>query len=661
MLALSAFELTPAKAGAREWLIANGLGGYSSSTAIGMNTRKYHGLLVASLPQGRMVMLSKLEEHAVVAGEQLPLSTNQYPGKVYPEGYRRQIGFSFAEFPEFHYSVEGMRLAKSVRMVYGKNTSLISYRMEGSGEIGLSIRPLLAMRKIHQDPSAQDKSMEFRSDRFGFWTANPQMRMSCSNGSFVPSPDNYRNMLYPAEQERGYPHCETLFSPGVFSCRLQQGEELHLSASVEGIAPSEALELLDRQQMRRMHLIRGYEESSGIAATDFSQALLKAADSFIASRKGRRLIVAGYPWFFEWGRDTMVSLPGLLVYTGRHALAREILFGYSGKIEDGLIPNFITEEGEMSYTSSDASLWYLNAIRHYAEWTGDYSFVQRRLWKPMKQIISGYIQGNSLARMDGDCLLRVLSASSTWMDAQIGGSPVTPRKGKPVEINALWYSNLNFMQELAEKFEDKRMLSIVSPIIEACAESFQKFLSLHEAQLFDVIEPNDATLRPNQIFAVALPHSPLNSLQKKLVFNLVRSKLYTPLGLRTLPHEDSRCHEAYRGNQQQRDEAYHQGMIWPWLLGAFYDAQLEVYPSTQKQILNSLRPLWESMKSGEGCAGTLPEMYEPATGKPAGAISQAWSIAEIIRIYTKAKAQRMSQTAWQAASAKEASKQLEVP
>ncbi|MEM4633928.1 MAG: amylo-alpha-1,6-glucosidase, partial [Candidatus Anstonellaceae archaeon] len=212
-----------------------------------------------------------------------------------------------------------------------------------------------------------------------------------------------------------------------------------------------------------------------------------------------------------------------------------------------------------------------------------------------------------------------------------------PRKGKPVEINALWHSSLWMVKGLAERFGDRRTVSVVSPLIEASFESFQKFLSVRESQLFDVIEPNDLSMRPNQIFAVSLPNSPLNPIQKRHIFNLVRAKLYTPFGLRSLSPEDKHYHSTYKGDQKQRDEAYHQGMIWPWLLGAFYDAQLAVYPGSESQVLSSLRPIWNSMKRGLGCALSIPELYEPSTLTPAGAISQAWSVAEILRIYTKIK------------------------
>ena len=244
------------------------------------------------------------------------------------------------------------------------------------------------------------------------------------------------------------------------------------------------------------------------------------------------------------------------------------------------------------------------------------------IWKPLRAFLSSLISGNSLMAMDSDCLLAVSGPASTWMDAKVNGKAVTPRKGKPVEINALWYSDIHFIRDCAMKFNDIRTASICAQLIDTLDTSFHKFLS-PQGWLYDVIEPNDATLRPNQLFAISLPHSPLNALQQKHTFNIVRSRLYTPLGIRTLSPDDPRCHDTYRGNQQQRDEAYHQGAIWPWLLGAFYDAQLKVYPGSEHQALSALKPFAEAIK--QGCIGTIPELYEPATMQPAGASSASWN------------------------------------
>ena len=634
MLSLSALELVPSEAKGREWLVSNGAGAYSSSTVIGMNTRKYHGLLVAPLSGlgKRHVMLSKLEETATIGGREFQLSTNSYHGAVYPDGYRHQVGFSFSDHPEFVYSLDGAMLEKSVRMPHGKAAVVISYRLASGREAHLSVRPMLAPRPIHADPGSPE--VRFEADRSGFWIGSPaRMRLNCSSGKFSPSPQKYHDMVYEAEKERGYAFAETLSSPGAFEAVLGRGDEMHIVASLEGLAPSEALDALDRQELRLTHLAESYCRQNGAERTDFSDALVLAADSFVSVSEKRCGIIAGYHWFSEWTRDSMISLPGLLLCTGRGGLAREILSLHAGRMKDGLLPSFIDEEGNAHYASSDASLWFVNAVHEYAERTGDWQAV-RGMWKCLRGWLSSTIRGNALAGMDSDCLLKVSGPASTWMDAQAGGRAVTPRSGKPVEINALWHSNLHFMKGLAERFEDRRSAELCAGIIETLCDSFQKFAS-PDGGLLDVLEPNDATVRPNQIFAVSLPHSPLNAVQKRHVFNIVRSKLYTPLGLRTLPADDARFHETYSGNQEQRDAAYHQGMIWPWLLGAFYDAQMEVYPGSGRQVLSSLRPLWESMDMG--CIGSLPEIYEPKSGRPAGAVSQAWSVAEVLRIYAKVK------------------------
>ncbi len=636
MFSLSAFELTPARAPDHEWLLSNGIGGYSSSTAIGMNSRKYHGLLVAPLKgvHGRHVLLSKVEETVRMDGQEFQVSTNAYPGRIFPEGFRRQVGFSFSDHPLFTYAAGGVRLEKSVRMLHGKNAVVISYRLAGGRRAELVVRPLLFPRPIHSDPDAQDKLLKFESDRFGFELQSPGMRMCTSAGKFVSSPENYRNMVYPVEQERGYPFVETLFSPGEFCAGLETGDELHLVASLEGLAPSEALDLLDGSARRFAHLAEGCVRASGVGRTDFSDALLRAADSFVVLAGRHRGIIAGFPWFSEWGRDAAIALPGLLLATGRFALAREVLLTLANGMEEGLLPNFIDENGEAHYESADASLWFLNAIRQYVDWTGDEKFVQQELWKPMRAILSSCVQGNRLVAMDDDCLLAVKEQGATWMDARIGGKAVTPRKGKPVEVNALWHSGLVFMAQLAEKSGDRRTAMLCGQLSQNSGEAFQKFFSAEDG-LFDVLEPNDSSLRPNQIFAVSLPHSPLNEIQKRHVFHIVRSRLYTQLGLRSLAPDDPHFHGTYGGNQEKRDSAYHQGAIWPWLLGAFYDAQLAVYPGSERQVLAALRPVADAMQNG--CVGTLPELYEPATMRPVGAISQAWSVAEVLRIYVTVK------------------------
>lgn len=640
MHSLSAFDLTPAKAHQHEWLLSNGAGGYSFSTAIGMNTRKYHGLLVAPIDaagkKGRHILLSKTEETAACGGKSYPLSTNAYPGAVYPTGYMHQTGFTFLRHPVFHYSLGGARLEKSVRMLHGKDAVVISYRLVSGQEVSLAIRPMLSFRHIHDDPKADAPDVQIAPDRYGFDAQKPSgMRMCASFGKFFAAPLDYYNMVYLEEKERGYAFAETLHSPGEFLASLRAGDELHLCASRESLAPSEALDILDRQEFRSSHLANEHARQNGIDRTDFGDSLVFAADSFVAIRDKSHSIIAGFPWFSSWTRDTMASLPGLLLCTGRHALAREILLSHSRLLREGLLPNFVDEEGAAHYNSADASLWFLNAAREYADWSGDYEFVERALWNPMREIISSYVQGNALVAMDSDCLLFVKEPSATWMDAKVDGSSVTPRKGKPVEINALWHSSLHFVQEIAKRVGEKKTAELSSQIIEGAGGSFQKFVAAGEGSLFDVVEPNDSSLRPNQIFAVSLPNSPLNAIQKKHVYNVVRSRLYTPLGLRTLAPEDARHHEKYDGSQQQRDAAYHQGMIWPWLLGAFFDAQMEVCPGSERQVLGSLKPFYDALS--RGCVGTLAEIYEPATMRPCGAVSQAWSVAEILRIYTKVK------------------------
>ena len=637
MIALTPFDFIPAQALAHEWTVANSLGGYSSSTAIGMNSRKYHGLLVAPLSGtfNRHVMLSKLEETVRIGERDFPISTNSYPGAYFPTGFQNQIGFKFTDHPTFIYSAGGARLEKSVRMVHGKNTVLVSYRLASGRDAKITIRPFLRPRGIHEDPSVGAADVKFEPDENEFSILKPaRMRVSCSHGSFEPAPEYYYGMQYETEARRGYPASETLFSPGAFTTRLGNGDELHVCASLEMLSPASALDLLDRQAFRFQHFADSFSRTNSAGRTDFGDSLLRAADSFIIMTDLHRGIIAGYPWFSEWGRDTMISLPGLLLSTGRFPLAREILNVHAARMENGLMPNFIDEGGKAHYNSADASLWFADALRQYAEATGDYNYIRQQMWPALRSMLSSYMRGNGLISMDSDCLLRVSDPAGTWMDARVDGKAVTPRNGKPVEINALWYSTLHFMLELSKRFDDRTTGEICGQAIEVLDSTFQQFLS-SDGGLFDTLSPNNPSLRPNQIFAVSLPHSPLNELQQRHVFNLVRSRLYTPLGLRTLTPDDPRFCDKYEGGPRERDSAYHQGAIWPWLLGAFFDAQLRVYPGCEPQVLSALKPFAEAMK--QGSVGTIPELYEPATMRAEGALSQAWSVAEVLRIYSKVK------------------------
>ncbi|MCX8197254.1 MAG: amylo-alpha-1,6-glucosidase [Candidatus Micrarchaeota archaeon] len=636
MIAISAFDLVPSQAKYLEWLIASGNGAYASSTVIGMNSRKYHGILVAPLggsSSNRHVMLSKLEEEAVLGEKTFPLSTNSYPGTIYPTGYKFQTGFSFHHHPTFYYSIDSTKLEKSVRMLYGKSTAVVSYRVVCGEEVTLKISPLLAPRQIHADRGKSD--LDFTTEKAGFRINSPaNMVIWAHEGTVKSNHQKYYDMTYEIEKERGYYYTENLACPGTIELKMGPKEEAHIIASLEDVEVEDALRILDKQAVRFEHLKLLFKKAAGIELTDFAERLLIASDAFVVATEKHKGIIAGFPWFSEWARDAMIALPGLLLCTGRYSLAREVLLSWARMMQDGLIPNFIDENEFAHYTSADASLWFINAAKHYLDHTHDENFTREHLWKYIRQIIASYVEGNRLVRMDQDGLIYVAEPASTWMDAKVNGVAVTPRKGKPVEINALWYSGLSFALELAEKFEDRKTADLIRQIIDQVEMNFQKFVST-EGWLFDVIEPNDASFRPNQIFAVALSKSPLNSLQQKYVFNAVRSKLYTPLGLKTLASDDSRYCENYRGGPQSRDWAYHQGMIWPWLLGPFYDAQLKVYPGSHPQILASLKPIAEKMS--EGCIGSLPELYEPSTAKPAGAPSQAWSVAEILRIYVKIK------------------------
>jgi predicted glycogen debranching enzyme len=636
MFAISGSALSPAIALRREWLVANGIGGYASSTITGCNVRKYHGLLIAAgdSPQDRKLLLSKLEESVAIGGKRFELSTNHYPNTIFPEGYRHLKEFRFTSHPEFTFGLDGAFITKSVRMLKGKNATVISYKYSGKGAAELELRPLINSRGIHEDYSQKKFSTE--AGKHGVEIKKPErFSISSSDLAFSPSEMTYYNMEYPIEAERGYLHREDHFSPGIFKGSITNGEEIHLAASDCGLSATDAHSEIERQASRQQKLSDMYFSTNSIEQNDFGRDLCHAADTFIVDWDGRHSIVAGYHWFGEWGRDAMISLPGLCLSTGRYALAREILLRFSSTIRRGLLPNYFDERGKPHYDSADAALWFLNAVHHYTAQTGDYAFVRAKLWPKMKEIIHFCMHGNEILSMDDDALLFNLDPRCTWMDASADGGPVTPRKGKPVEINALWYSGLVLMSSLSERFSEPKNTNLYRDTIFGVKGSFQKFWNTREACLYDVIEPNEPSVRPNQIFAVGLPFSPLSEVQQRLVLTKVRDELYTPIGLRTLAQHDQNYHNYYAGNERARNLSYHQGAIWPWLLGAFFDAHLRVFPNSEGTVLKMLSPFSEQLS--HDCVGHIGELYEPATLESRGAIAQAWSVAEILRIYTKAK------------------------
>jgi len=598
----------------QEWLETNGLGGYASSTVSGIHTRRYHGLLVAALhpPAGRMVLLSKLEETAVIGGVRYELSANRYPGVIHPRGFDYLTGFRLDPFPVFTFEVGGTRIEKSVFMVQGESTTVIEYTMTGE-PCELEVRPLIAFRDYHATThanSAINGTVELNGSLASInpYEGCPTLHFAHDAEVVEAVDDWYQNFEYERERERGLDFQEDLFNPMLLRF---QGSKATILASTQRHSASEAAGL----------------RTARIAHSP------TAAEQFLVRRGSGMTIIAGYHWFADWGRDTMISLPGLTLVTGKFEIARSILKQFAQSVDRGMLPNRFPDAGDTpEYNTVDATLWYFQAINAYVAWTGDYTFVREHLFGTMRDIIDWHVRGTRYGiRLDSDGLL--LSGEPgvqlTWMDAKVGDWVVTPRQGKPVEIQALWYNALCVMAELSKQFADHTDYAAMA---ERAREAFLPlFWNEAEQCLLDCV--GDAAIRPNQIFAVSLPHTMVPLDRARLIVETVRRELLTPAGLRSLSPRDSRYRPRYEGGVESRDSAYHQGTVWPWLLGPFITAYVKVNgrsPEARAQAGEWLRMAMEP--SGQSCLGQIPEIADaepPHT--PRGCTAQAWSVAELTR------------------------------
>ncbi len=613
----------------REWLQTNGLGGYASSTVAGLNTRRYHGLLMAATkpPVGRVLLLSKLEETVVVEGRRYDLGTNQYPGVIHPEGYLLLKDFRQAPFPVFVYEVEGLRIEKSVFMVQGENTTVIEYRLQASGAMpascALELRPLIAFRDYHSlthENAALDPRVESDAGwvKVAPYAGMPALYLNHSGAEVQAAGFWFRNFEYARERERGLDFTEDLFNPMVLVFDLQRSPVATIVASTE-------------------------KQTAAVAAPQASRqnVLERAAHQFRVQRGNETSVIAGYHWFSDWGRDTMISLPGLTLATGRSDAARSILRTFAASVDQGMLPNRFPDAGEApEYNTVDATLWFFEAVRAYAANTQDYKFVRANLYAVLADIISWHERGTRYGiHVDSDGLVHAgePGVALTWMDAKVGDHVITPRTGKPVEIQALWYNALRVMQDLARRFgyasnaDHYRDLSL-----RARAAFAPLFWNDAARCLYDVVngETRDASIRPNQIIAVSIFHQMLPPDKAKAVVDAVEQHLLTPYGLRTLAPSDPQYRGRYEGNPYSRDSAYHQGTVWPWLIGPFISAYLYVNAHATQAREQAGRWLQELLRyAGDEGLGQLPELFDgDAPHRAGGCIAQAWSVAELLRV-----------------------------
>jgi predicted glycogen debranching enzyme len=639
-----------------EWLLTNGIGAYASASVAGANTRRYHGLLVPAFepPLGRAVLFSKLEEEVRVEDELYLLSSNKYPSVVQPQGFRHLSYFSSQPAPIFTYIFHDQTvvLEKQIWMAHGKNTVYIRYHLVKAPEpIRLGLVPLMAYKDYHSEQHRWDGFQglttlepDGRLRFCAYEAAHPIFFYLSPHLAFTDHPGWFYNFEHPREQERGLDFTEDLYCPGRWDGTLAAGDAVTLVATVERDPPVDPEEAWHNELARQENLLHKAPLASGLDPA--RDALILAADQFViekTERVARATIIAGYPWFTDWGRDTMISLPGLCLSTGRFEVAKEILHSFAQAVKDGLLPNRFTDGGEgAEYNTVDASLWYFHAVYCYALASEDWDFAVQEMRPVLEDILTHHISG-TLYNIHQDPKDGLLTAGEpgvqlTWMDAKVGDWVVTPRMGKPVEINALWHNAFCIAADLARRAGDAENAAKHHDQAARIKASFlDAFWNPATHSCFDVIGLDgrpDPSVRPNQIFAVSLPFPVLEGERARGVVEAVSQALLTPWGLRTLAAGSPGFQSHYGpGDQATRDAAYHEGTVWPWLLGAFAEAHWKVYQDKPKAraLLNTL--ITEGM-SIYGVS-SLPEIFDAEDPyHPNGCIAQAWSVAEALRVLT---------------------------
>jgi predicted glycogen debranching enzyme len=649
----------------REWLVTNGLGGYASGTLLGAPTRRYHGIFVPDLPSpwGRTVMIPRLDEEVFVEGESFTLSGVEFEdGRLQSDLPRVLDGFTREwQTPVWHCLFNGRRLEKRVIMPYGHNSVYVEYRLLEGDPVRLHLRPFVTFRMLDaplheaRQPPFPLTVLEGRYEmHLGEGAPSLKMCLRPHAGRFVAEAVMSPAVSYRVDRDRGSEHIEHLASPGYFSVDLTAERPMAFVASTESWELLEFNpEAIFEAEAQRLNKLLSHLQDRG--GEDIEGWLTLAADQFIvypgsrleeqalarASGDEARTVIAGYHWFTDWGRDTMISLEGLTLCTGRYPEARSILRTFANYIKDGLLPNLFPEgQRKGLYHTVDATLWYFHALDRYQRVTGDSETVMA-LWPTLKSVIDHHVKGThfGIGVDAADGLLRAGAEGYqlTWMDAKVDGWVVTPRRGKPVEIQALWYNALRCMTHWGEMAGEQP--DPWEEMARRARHSFnERFWQPDGGYLFDVIDGergDDGSFRPNQIMAVALPHPILEEARWRAVVDAVAEKLLTPVGLRSLSRDHRDYKPMYFGDLRARDAAYHQGTVWAWLIGPFIDAWLKVYKDPAKARL-----MLEGFRSHllEDGIGTVSEIFDAEPPyHPRGCIAQAWSVAEVLRLYRKTR------------------------
>ncbi|WP_114748067.1 amylo-alpha-1,6-glucosidase [Pleomorphovibrio marinus] len=612
----------------KEIIRSNRSGSYTSTTIIGCNTRKYHGLLVTPQPQidtQLHVLLSNVHETVVQKGASFNLGIAKYPGNYSPRGHKYIEDFDSEPIPKLTYRVGNVVLEKEIILDTHVDRVKIKYTMvDVYVPTKIRINPFLAFRSYHSLSKANDRinkeAVKVKQGmQFKLYEEYYPLSIQLSKpNEFHASPDWYYNIEYIREIERGYEYQEDLFVPGYFEFEMEKGESVILSAGLEDTEPEKLMESFQKEIARR------------IPRDNFENCLKNSAGQFISRRGGEARLIAGYPWFGWWGRDTFIALPGLTLTMGDTQSFLEVMDTMSKDLIGGLFPN--VGSGVMTNMNSiDAPLWYFWSVQQYLIYTGDEQTIKERYLAKLKGIIDDFIQGtefNIHVLENGLLYGGQEGVALTWMDAVTHDGPVTQRKGCPVEINALWYNALCFYNQLTGDEE-------VKALSEKLKSAFVKeFWDDKKRYLADVVdgEEKDWAIRPNMVFSTSLPYSPLNDEQKSEVLEMVQSHLLTPRGLRTLAPDDPGYKGYYMGNQYERDNAYHQGTVWPWLMGHFAEGYLKLHGKSGKKFVENMISNFDGVMTQYG-VGTVAEIYDgEPPHRPKGAISQAWSVGELLRM-----------------------------
>ncbi len=663
----------------KEWVISNGIGGFAASTVIGANTRRYHGLLIAALnpPAQRHLILSKIDESITVDRDEHILYTNVCENYV-SEGYKNLESFEKEFLPVFTYKVEDVKITKTISMIHERNTVVIQYKVKnGKKESTLKLAPIINFRDFHKMTNDHEFELKQKVDNNKVrieidGNANMPLYIFSNDGEYIKHyNDVFKGMFYLKEEERGFPPKEDLIIPGRYEIKINPNEtkEITFVASLEDNTEQiDSNKVFDNEINRIKKII---DESSLLKNktrltkedkdyNELMKNLLIASESFVVNRPtfGTHSIIAGFPWFLDWGRDAMIAFEGLFLITKRYNLARELLLTFTRDVKFGLVPNgYSGFDNRPLYNSADASLLLIEQVNKFLQYTKDYDFIKENIYEKIKEIIKFYQMGinvdnnNIYIAEDGLLHSGTPTTQNTWMDVKIGDKAVTPRNGKVVELNALYYNALKTLENLANKFGEKSIADEYKKIATNHKKEFEKqFYNKKRNSLYDVI--GDEKIRPNQLFAISTTYPVIKPSSEvgKNIFKTVKSKLLTKYGLKTLAKGEEGFTPYYEGNVYQRDSSYHQGPVWVWLLGLYHDSFKNIIDDEKDRLekerlkieyekfIKSVFTTFKSEINNPEGIGTISELYNAESPfKTGGTFSQAWSVSEVLKIVSKMK------------------------